>query len=497
MVAHQLVAHGVFSIGLVDRLQVFVGLPLNLVQRGDSALPVGMPEADGLGLGDVWLGARARLVGEASSRFGLAVQASMSAPTARLANDAEHYSGDQSPTFSPVVMAHVNIGILRVSANLGARIRQNQQFLGVERGDDLTYAIGAQLAFLEGEVTAHAELFGATTFQDFFSRETTPFEGLVGVKWFHDSGFYAGGAVGMGFVRGFGSPDVRAILALGFTTPTPEPEPEPEVIEPPPPGDQDGDGLLDPDDACPTEPEDVDTFEDENGCPDPDNDQDRVLDVDDGAPMDPEDHDDFEDTDGVPDPDNDQDGVPDTGDICPLVPGQVEYQGCPPPDRDGDTVIDPIDNCPDEPGTVDNHGCAVQQQVMIVGDVLEIVDNVYFRTNRDVIEPRSFALLDNVAAVILAHPEITRIRVEGHTDARGSRTRNLRLSQARAASVVRYLVQHGVAAERLEAQGFGPDRPVVPNATTPDEHARNRRVEFHISGIENRASGPQSDTIDR
>lgn len=496
VIHHQLVAHGVFSIGLFDRLQLSAGLPLNLVQRGDASLPSGIAAADGFGLGDVWLGARARLVGEASSTFGLALQANVSFPTAHAASSNEHYSGDQSATFSPTVLAHVNIGILRVSANLGARIRSNQAFLGVERGDDFTYALGAQLRFLDGEVTAHAELFGATTFQDFFNRENTPFEGLLGVKWFHESGFYAGGAVGMGFVRGIGSPDVRTILSLGYTTPPAAPAPQ--VVEPPPPpADTDGDGLLDPDDACPTEPEDVDSFEDQNGCPDPDNDQDGVLDVNDGAPMDPEDHDDFEDADGVPDPDNDRDGVPDVDDRCPLVPGVADFQGCPPPDRDGDTVVDPVDNCPDEPGTVENHGCREQQQVTIVGDTLAIVDNVYFRTNRDVIERRSYGLLDNVASVILAHPEIPRVRVEGHTDARGSRTRNLALSQARAAAVVRYLVQRGVAADRLESQGFGPDRPVVPNATTPEEHARNRRVEFHIEGVETRSTGPQSDTIDR
>ena len=131
--------------------------------------------------------------------------------------------------------------------------------------------------------------------------------------------------------------------------------------------------------------------------------------------------------------------------------------------------------------------------------MLEIVDNVYFRTNRDVIEPRSFELLNNVAAVITAHPEIARVMVEGHTDARGNRTRNIRLSQQRAASVVRYLTRAGVPAERLESAGYGPDRPIVPNATTPEEHARNRRVEFRIEGaaVETRTTGPQGDTIDR
>jgi OOP family OmpA-OmpF porin len=211
----------------------------------------------------------------------------------------------------------------------------------------------------------------------------------------------------------------------------------------------------------------MDGFEDENGCPDPDNDRDDVLDVNDGAPNDPEDRDGFEDADGVPEPDNDRDGILDADDHCPLEPGVASHHGCPVPDRDRDTVADPVDNCPDEPGTVEHQGCAAPQLVSIVGDQISIVDNVYFRTNRDVIESRSFGLLDNVARVIVAHPEITRVRIEGHTDARGNRTRNVRLSQARAESVKRYLVAHGVGAARLEAQGYGPTRLIVENARTP------------------------------
>lgn len=498
VVNHQLVGHAMFTIGLIDRLQLHVGLPVNFLQRGDSTsgIPGQVASADGAGLGDAWIGARARLVGDAESRFGLGAQVTMTLPTGRAANGSEHYSGEHTVTVSPSVMAHVNIGILRVALNVGARVRNNQQFLGVNRADELTYGAAAIFRLAEDRVQVSGELFGSMSFRD-LDNHNAPFEGLVGAKYFHDSGAYFGGSLGMGLVRGLGSPDFRGLLVVGYASPA-----EPEPVEPPPPPgpvDTDGDGLMDPDDQCPNEPEDVDTFEDENGCPDPDNDQDGVLDVNDGAPMIPEDHDEFEDTDGVPDPDNDQDGVLDVDDHCPLVVGMVEDQGCPPPDRDGDTVIDREDNCPDEPGTVPNHGCREVQQVVIQGDMLEIVDNIYFRTNRDVIEPRSFALLDQVASVIVAHPEIPRVRVEGHTDARGSRTRNLRLSQQRAAAVVRYLTAHGVAAERLESAGFGPDRPVVPNATTPEEHARNRRVEFHIEGlaVEHGGRGPDADTIDR
>ena len=96
------------------------------------------------------------------------------------------------------------------------------------------------------------------------------------------------------------------------------------------------------------------------------------------------------------------------------------------------------------------------------------------------IDRRSFPLLDNVARVISAHPEISRVRIEGHSDSKGKRDKNVQLSQRRADAVRQYLVDKGVEEGRLTAQGFGPDRPVVENARTNAEHAQNRRVEFHI-----------------
>ena len=106
---------------------------------------------------------------------------------------------------------------------------------------------------------------------------------------------------------------------------------------------------------------------------------------------------------------------------------------------------------------------------------------VYFRTNSARIRSRSYALLMNVARVINAHPEIQSVDVIGHTDARGDAQRNLTLSRARAASVVEFLVERGdVEASRLQSHGYGQERPVVPNATTLEEHAQNRRVEFKL-----------------
>jgi outer membrane protein OmpA-like peptidoglycan-associated protein len=252
--------------------------------------------------------------------------------------------------------------------------------------------------------------------------------------------------------------------------------------------DADGDGILDDVDQCPNEAEDFDGFQDEDGCPDLDNDGDGVPDANDGCPNDPEDIDGFQDEDGCPDPDNDGDGILDADDQCPNEPGPPENKGCPDPDRDGDGVPDRIDNCPDEPGTAENQGCQAPQLVVIGEGRLEIREMVYFQTGSARLQKRSWALLDNVAKVMLAHPEMELVRVEGHTDSTGSLKTNMRLSKQRAQSVVRYLItKGGVAKERLMAEGFGPTRPLVPDAKTKDELAQNRRVEFHIAKMREEA----------
>ncbi|MDF1564850.1 MAG: thrombospondin type 3 repeat-containing protein [Deltaproteobacteria bacterium] len=268
--------------------------------------------------------------------------------------------------------------------------------------------------------------------------------------------------------------------------------------------DQDEDGLLDEKDECPTEPgpaenkgcpdqdgdEDgvVDRLDDcpqqaglevNRGCPDEDVDGDGKVDREDGCPEQPEDVDGFEDEDGCPDLDNDEDGVVDGHDRCPLEAGIPENHGCPDTDRDGDGVVDRLDNCPDEAGVPEQQGCKKKQLVIIREAKLEILEKVFFQSGKDVIQKRSFALLDNVFEVLKSHPEIGKIQVEGHTDDQGNDAFNKKLSQRRAEAVRTYLLKKGIAEERLEAIGYGEERPVEPNETK-EGRAANRRVEFVI-----------------
>ena len=178
--------------------------------------------------------------------------------------------------------------------------------------------------------------------------------------------------------------------------------------------------------------------------------------------------------------DTDGDGIPDAQDRCPTVPGPAANRGCPDTDRDGDGMVDRLDACPDLPGPKENRGCPVKGAAKLEGNRIELGEVVYFDTAKDGIQKRSSPLLDNVATIMKTHPEIGKIRVEGHTDAQGKRAYNVKLSQRRAAAVVKALVKRGVPAGRLVAQGLGPDRPIADNATA-EGRAKNRRVELRVS----------------
>ncbi|MBU1241062.1 OmpA family protein [Myxococcota bacterium] len=230
--------------------------------------------------------------------------------------------------------------------------------------------------------------------------------------------------------------------------------------------DTDGDGILDVNDKCPKEPEDKDGFEDEDGCPDPDNDGDGIPDAKDKCPGTDkdkannfkdtkEDKDGFEDDDGCPDPDNDKDGIPDVKDKCPNEPETKNgYK-----DEDG---------CPDE-----------LKLIKVTVKKIELKQKIFFAYNRAKIKPKSFALLNEIAALLKARQTMT-LRIEGHTDNRGGRSYNKRLSRKRARAVRKYLIAKGIDPSRMKAEGYGLTKPIADNKNSKGR-AKNRRVEFVIT----------------
>ncbi|HEX8539307.1 MAG TPA: OmpA family protein, partial [Cystobacter sp.] len=168
--------------------------------------------------------------------------------------------------------------------------------------------------------------------------------------------------------------------------------------------------------------------------------------------------------------------------------GPASSQGCPVKradanaDGDKDGVADALDNCPTEAGVASNQGCPAQQPQLVTlqSGKLELKEQVAFVNRKAVIQPGSFAMLDQVSRLLGQHPEFGRVIIEGHTDNRGNAQANRKLSLARAEAVKAYLVSKGVQASRLETRGLGPDQPIRSNLTESGRVA-NRRVEFIIA----------------
>jgi outer membrane protein OmpA-like peptidoglycan-associated protein len=374
-------------------------------------------------------------------------------------------------------------------------------------GNQLTYGLGASFAVVKDRFDLVAEVYGAAAIDG--SANALPLEGLLGAKlYLARNSFFSIGGGGSFIPNQTQGADWRIFLGFVF---------EPAI------GDRDGDGLKDDVDKCPDDPEDFDDFEDEDGCPDPDNDRDGILDNDDKCPNepetkngfqdedgcpdsveldrdgdgipdsvdkcpdDPEDKDGFEDEDGCPDPDNDKDGIPDVDDLCPNDPedkdGFEDQDGCPDPDNDKDRILDKDDKCPNEPETYngfeDEDGCPDKGRVLVRRGKLEILDKIYFETDKAIIKPISFPILDAIAATLKGNPQIASLEVQGHADERGDDDHNMKLTEDRSQSVKQYLIEHGVQSERLQAHGYGETKPVC---KSHDEAcwSKNRRVEFVI-----------------
>lgn len=350
------------------------------------------------------------------ARFGDVLGLALGATARFGTGDAAAFASGGTAGFDPRLILDVQTDWFGLALDLGYRVRQNAAIAGLPVEDELTYALGV--------VVPLADLAGWDVGALDVAGEVwgaTPAADLFGEV--ERSPLEASAGVRWRFPCGWiASAGAGAGLTRGYTAPTARVFLEVGYTAPPPPPgppDADGDGIADDDDRCPMEEEDEDDFADDDGCPDPDNDDDGIPDRDDDCPAEPE-----------------------------TVNGTDDDDGCPDFARRGDAEI-------------------------------AILRPILFRTNSDEILPESDAVLADVAAILQAHPEL-RIRVEGHTDDRGTARHNLELSRQRAAAVVRRLVErHGIPADRLSSEGFGESLPIAPNST-PEGRAKNRRVVFNI-----------------
>ncbi|ATB48543.1 OmpA family protein [Corallococcus macrosporus] len=490
------------AISLFDRVELGFALPISHT-TSEPAAAVAPDLASGVettGVGDLRLVPKVRLL-STDSGIHLAVTAPFTVPT----GGGEKFLGSDTLTFQPRFVAEWATTSLRLLANVGFNVRREEQLRNLRVGNEFAYAVGAEVP-LSRKLTAQATLAGALGLKE-TSSEERPMEVLAALKYRFTEGLAAHVGAGPGLTRGYGTPSFRVLGGVAWTpfesrsapaaaAPVCDLGPEDfdgfqdddHCLDP----DDDGDGIPDVTDVCPTEPETVNGFQDEDGCPDDpnahqpsaeerqpaappapltlppppvDTDGDGLVDSEDLCPNAAEDTDGFEDEDGCPDPDNDQDGIPDAEDQCPLEAETING-------------VKDDDGCPDKG----------KARVRVEGARIVILDKVYFATGRDVILARSHSLLRQVASTLKANPRIERVRVEGHTDDRGADAKNLDLSQRRAKNVVAFLVKAGIAAERLEAVGYGEAKPVDTNKTAKGRE-NNRRVEFNIVKVAEPSAG--------
>jgi OOP family OmpA-OmpF porin len=259
-----------------------------------------------------------------------------------------------------------------------------------------------------------------------------------------------------------------------------------EVEQLPPIEDTDGDGILDPDDQCVNDPETVNAFQDDDGCPDTlDQDGDGILDPDDQCVNEPETVNQIDDADGCPEVDQDGDGLLGSKDGCPTEAEDVDQfedeDGCPDLDDDKDGIPDLVDACRLETETFngfnDNDGCP-DEVPPAVKKFTGTIEGITFGYSRASITKPSKKVLNVAATVLREYPDV-RVRIEGHTDPKGIYEKNVSLSLRRAEAVKWYLVDQGIAEDRIETVGFGPDKPRADNKTKKGR-AKNRRIEFHL-----------------
>jgi OOP family OmpA-OmpF porin len=217
--------------------------------------------------------------------------------------------------------------------------------------------------------------------------------------------------------------------------------------------DADRDGLPNRGDKCPNDPEDPDSYQDEDGCPDLDNDADGIADAKDRCPLRAETKNNLDDQDGCPETDDDSDGLIGSQDQCPTAAetrnGFKDADGC-------------SDDLPAE-----------------VKAVVGVINGVQFRGLSAELLTSSLGALDRIADMMKQFPDL-RVEIAGHTDGRGNQTSNRNISQKRAETVRAYLVSKGIAVERIGAIGYGMDRPVASNRTQAGR-AANRRVELKLA----------------
>jgi OOP family OmpA-OmpF porin len=508
LLRNQVFVHAGFSLIMADRVRLALSVPVQLYAFGHPAPRNGidyLPPQHAQSVGDIRASLDLRIAGVYGDPVTLAIGGSMFFPLGQ----REQFTGDEVVRLAPHLDVAGDAGLFAYALRGGfEHSKFRTRYIDTRLGSTITFGGAAGLRLADKRLLIGPELYGETGTSKGVHRHDTPIEMLLGVHFKAGAGMRINAGAGKAVDHGFGAARFRGLLGVEWF---PEPErpdldkdgvyddedacpsvagirtsdPATNGCPPAPPPDRDRDGIFDQYDACPDVTGVKTNDPATNGCPPPppDRDGDGIADSDDACPDVVGVHTNDPKTNGCP-PDRDADGILDQDDACPDVAGiktdDPKTNGCPEVDRDKDGILNDADACPDQAGPKSNDpktsGCP---RVFIKNGLIQILEQPKFDFGKAKIKPESDSLLTEVARVMTDHPEIKRVRVEGHTDNKGAAAYNLKLSQQRADSVITWLSSHGIAAERLVANGMGLSAPLVPNDTELNR-ALNRRVEFHI-----------------
>lgn len=428
----------------LSRFELFAGLPVLLNQNVNAVSGVQTPVGSASSIGDAYATARFALLEPLALNqrgYQWTMQGGVGLPT----GDETAAFGDETARFNAATtVTYESTRKWTATGHLGFHTGRSLAFADQLFGNRVVGGVAG--AYRHDAFQFSLEAISTLAVTQALP-QTTPsrvaLEFLGGVRYFREL-FFVDAAAGVAPLDAGGIPRWRVQAALGtrgFFAPK-------AAVAP----DLDQDGVAGEADRCPTQPEDLDGFEDEDGCPDVDNDADGVIDGRDACPMIAEDLDGVADQDGCPEKDADADGVVDEKDGCPLAAE----------DFDG---FEDEDGCP-EAGAPDQNAVFRRQALR--------EEAVFFETGKTALDSDALVTLKQIARLILRNPGV--VVITGHADDQGTPERNDELSLERAKSVATKLAEAGIPADRLRPRGAGQREPIA--GTIGLGRSINRSVTF-------------------
>jgi outer membrane protein OmpA-like peptidoglycan-associated protein len=498
VITHQVGLDVLVGLSIINRLELALILPATFNAGSDNTLLRYNGGLTGAALGDLVLDISGLAVDAhpGDHRIGLAIGCGVSAPT----GDTQAFASQGGFTGKPRLVFEWRApkNVVGLAAEIGAVLRSDRELGTLFITHQISYGLGLRVDATHG-LTILAEGRGLVNAAKDVTSPEAPFEVAAGLRWRSSFGLQIEAAGTVGVTQGYGTPDGRFIFGVRYfhtfkrKAQAANDDADGDGVSDDfdqcpnekgdldnngcPVADQDDDGVPDNEDKCPTEKGSLSNM----GCPDFDSDQDGVPDGRDRCPETPG----PAKNDGCPEGDRDQDGVPDAKDRCPDQRGSAGNDGCPDVDSDGDGIVDRVDKCPFDPevfnGVADDDGCPDPGPALAeLTDAKIVLKEQITFNHKNKVDSHSHRVLAVVAKLLQLHPEILKLRIESHTDNKGSAIGNLDNSRERAASVRRHLIEvGGIDGKRLVAQGFGPDRPIADNKSESGR-AKNRRIELVI-----------------